>query len=140
MILQSDNGREFVNEVITALTDNSGMEHRLITEYHPEGNGVAERHVQTVKRGVIKMTEGRSADWDIYAPAVQYFINNKVSARTGSTPFSLMFARQPNGFRDFRGTTDLTAHFEGGAYRERLQKLTDAIYPVLNEKMKMGWK
>ena len=38
------------------------------------------------------MTEGRSAHWDIYTPTVQYFIHNKVSARTGSTLFSLMFA------------------------------------------------
>jgi len=134
-ILQSDNGKEFVNQVINALTENSGIEHRLITAYHPQANGVAERYVQTAKRAIVKMTMGRNEDWDLYVPAIQYAINLKVTARHGSTPFSLMFARTPNGFSDFTATTDLTHNFDGEGYHKRLQQFTDTLYPAINERV-----
>ena len=34
-VLQSDNGTEFVNSVISAITSLTGIDHRLITAYHP---------------------------------------------------------------------------------------------------------
>jgi hypothetical protein len=135
-ILQSDNGKEFINELIRILVEEGGFEHRTITAYNARANGAAERAVQTVKRGVIKMTEGRRQDWDIYVPAVQYALNLKVTARHGSTPFSLMFARHPNGFRDYSSTLDLTSFFEGERYRNHLQKLTKVLFPAISEKVK----
>lgn len=34
-------------------------------------------------------------------PSAQLFLNSKYNARTKSTPFSLMFGRNPNDFVDF---------------------------------------
>lgn len=44
-ILQSDNGREFRNEMLKKLTTQAGVDHRFVTPYHPRANGVAERYV-----------------------------------------------------------------------------------------------
>ncbi|KAG1328484.1 hypothetical protein G6F62_008123 [Rhizopus arrhizus] len=37
-IIQSDNGTEYVNEIIRKFTEVSGIDHRLITAYHPRSN------------------------------------------------------------------------------------------------------
>ncbi|KAG1224979.1 hypothetical protein G6F67_009403 [Rhizopus microsporus] len=44
-ILQSDNGGEFVNELMQIFAEEAGFEHRLISSYHPRANGVSEKWV-----------------------------------------------------------------------------------------------
>ena len=34
-ILQSDNGTEFVNSLVKTMSNNLGVNHRLLTPYHP---------------------------------------------------------------------------------------------------------
>jgi transposase InsO family protein len=41
-ILQSDNGTEFVNSIIGQLSQLYGIDHQLITPYHPRANGLVE--------------------------------------------------------------------------------------------------
>src|SRR3990167_470739 len=45
-IIQSDNGREFVNEIMDELCSQGGVDLRLISPYHPRANGITERAVQ----------------------------------------------------------------------------------------------
>ena len=40
-VIQGDNGTEFVNEIIKQWLSQAGVNHRLITPYHPEANGAA---------------------------------------------------------------------------------------------------
>jgi transposase InsO family protein len=49
-IMQSDNGREFVNQLLAALTDMLGVDHRLVAPYNPAANGVAESAVRDYSR------------------------------------------------------------------------------------------
>ncbi|SAL97783.1 hypothetical protein [Absidia glauca] len=53
-ILQSDNGKEFANQVMTRFKLKAGFDHRLITPYYPQGNGSAERTVGTSMRLIKK--------------------------------------------------------------------------------------
>ena len=57
-ILQSDNGSEFVNAVLSELTELYGIDHRLITPYHPQANGLVERTNKEVARSVKKIDGG----------------------------------------------------------------------------------
>ena len=43
-IVQSDNGTEFVNEIVRQLTKQVGIDHRTISAYHPRANGAQQRH------------------------------------------------------------------------------------------------
>ncbi|KAG1247247.1 hypothetical protein G6F68_014281 [Rhizopus microsporus] len=88
----SDNGTEFKNEITKMLFYAFGVERRFSTPYHPAGNGIAERFVQSAKRTIEKVLGGASEDWQLYVPVAQLMINNEISTRTLSTPFSLMFA------------------------------------------------
>ena len=133
-ILQSDNGSEFVNEIIQTIRDNAGFDHRLITPYHPQANGTAERWVGIATKAIIKQVNGVQRDWDLHVATTQYAINLKVSARHGSTPFSLMFAQTPNGFSNYTATQDLTANFDAEGYLKKLQTFTDIVFPAINKK------
>jgi hypothetical protein len=83
-IVQSDNGKEFVNQVMTKFKIRAGFDHRLITPYYPQSNGAAERTVGTSKMVIKKLVEGAPEHWDICAPVAQLAINNKVSKRTNA--------------------------------------------------------
>jgi transposase InsO family protein len=92
-IIQSDNGSEFVNETIHHLTELVNVDHRCSTPYHPRGNGVAERFVQTSRRSIKRKLQGNTTAWDLTLPAVQLDLNTRVIASHRSTPFALFFAR-----------------------------------------------
>jgi transposase InsO family protein len=105
-IIQSDNGTEFVNEMMSLLAEHSGFEHRLISAYHPRANGVSERWVQSSVNTIKKQVNGMSADWDLYVGPTQLFLNTKYNERTKTPPFTLMFGRNANDFEDFSKEKD----------------------------------
>lgn len=93
-ILQSDNGTEFVNQLMQHFKRAAGFDHRLVTPYHPRANGVAERWVQSSIKAIKKRVQRVHKDWDIYVPAVQLALNAKVSTRLNTPPFSLKFYKE----------------------------------------------
>ena len=94
-IVQSDNGKEFANSVVVHLSSKLGFEHRKITAYNPKANGAAERLVRTIKAKLFAAVKGNVPEWPDRLRAVQFWYNQTVHRRHGSTPFSLMFARAP---------------------------------------------
>src|SRR5262249_11983552 len=86
-IIQSDNGSEFVNALITNVTKAVGIDHRLVTPYHPQANGLVERNVQTAIAAIRKQLRGAKQEWTRYVAGVQLAMNSKVAAIHGSTPF-----------------------------------------------------
>src|SRR3989338_736870 len=99
-VLSSDNGREFVNSIIDEFAKATGFATRTTSAYHPRGNGLAERFVQTSLQTVKKMVQGHLAQWDFFVPMAQFFINSKISEHHQSTPFAIMFAMAPSLFCD----------------------------------------
>ena len=100
-IIQSDNGTEFVNKLLGAMTKLYGIEHRLITAYNAHADGLVERKNKDVEQILRKYLEGAFGAWDDWLPMVQIAVNDAINQRTKSAPFSLMFGRKFNGFRDF---------------------------------------
>jgi hypothetical protein len=100
-ILQSDNGTEFVNQVLDAMRVVYGIDHCLITAYHPRANGLVERRNKEVSRALRKFCEGTFGAWQDWLPLVQISLNDAVSERTGTAAFSLMFGQKFNDFHDF---------------------------------------
>ena len=101
-ILQSDNGLEFVNTIIAQMVKLYGIDHRLITAYHPVANGMVERENKEVARALKKYTYSSSVRWHLWLPLIQLGLNTRFLARTKSTPFAVMFGREFNDFDDFK--------------------------------------
>lgn len=108
-IMQSDNGSEFVNEIVRALVKLTGIDHRFISPYSPRADGKVERAIGTVMSVIKKELHGRSVDWPLFVPFAQLAFNHKVTTLTGSSPFVLMFGRALNELKDY---TDIPAGSE----------------------------
>jgi transposase InsO family protein len=133
-VIQSDNGTEFVNAIMSKICEISGIDHRLISSYHARANGVAERFVQTTAQTILKILDGNLTQWEDQVPAVQYYINSKVSSRTNSTPYSLMFGRPLNNLVDYRKTQIELLTEEG--LLKRITYLNDLVYPTISAAVK----
>ncbi|KAG2228371.1 hypothetical protein INT48_007210, partial [Thamnidium elegans] len=104
-VLTSDNGSEFVNEIVSQLILMSGIDRRLSLPYTPTGNSVTERFVGIAKSVIIKSLKGKHADWDLYLNPTQLAMNIKYSKLHKSRPYSIVFNRQPNDFKDYSNVT-----------------------------------
>ena len=74
------------------------IDHRLITPYNAQADGLVENVVRTVKVLCAKYLSAGHKFWTLLAPFWQIAINTKIKERTGSTPFALMFNRRMNDF------------------------------------------
>ena len=54
----TDNGTCFVSAELEAFLNHNGIKHVTSGPYHPSSNGLAERAVQVVKKGLKKVTKG----------------------------------------------------------------------------------
>ena len=89
----SDNGVEFVNEVVNKLTHVHGIQRRLITSYRPQANGQVERFNRTVL-SVLRKVCGDTPDmWPEWLEFVMLAIRTSTHAATGLSPFEVMFGR-----------------------------------------------
>jgi len=130
-ILQSDNGREFVNSITKIMTTKMRIDHRLITPYHPRGNGVAENHVKTAVQMIRKQVLEEGHMWDEHLPFIQLSMNTRIVSLHNSSPFSLFFARQNNGFSNFCDEKNNPLTHEG--LIERLKYMTETVFPAIKE-------
>jgi hypothetical protein len=131
-VLQSDNGREFVSDVMKEMTTSMNVQHRLVTPYHPRGNGVAENHVKTACTIIRKEVEDNKETWARHAPMAQLAMNARVVALHNSSPFALFFARRFNGLSNFSDEKgNITSHEE---LMERLEYMTKIVFPAVEIK------
>jgi transposase InsO family protein len=131
-VIQSDNGTEFVNEMMSLLAEHSGFEHRLISAYHPRANGVSERWVQSSVNTIKKQVNGMSADWDLYVGPTQLHLNTKYNERTKTPPFTLMFGRNANDFEDFSKEKDKAKRTEiNQQLQDKIKMMSEIVYPAI---------
>lgn len=133
-ILQSDNGPEFVNEVLRALVQINGIDHRLISPYNPRADGKVERSIQTVMMVIKKLLHGTNRHWPLFVPFAQLSFNTKVSSLTESTPFALMFNRELNEMKDYSGTEPNPISLDD--WKSHQQRVLSLIYPAISDKVR----
>ena len=132
-VLQSDNGTEFINQVMKALKALAGIDERLISPYHHRSNGIAERAIQSTSNSIYKALGGLISQWDDYLPGIQHAFNTRVIELHGSSPYSLVFGRSPNNFADYR-YNELQPE-EQVDRENRLLFLNTVVFPAVREKV-----
>lgn len=157
-ILQSDNGTEFENQILREYTRLNNAEHRFITPYHPNANGIAENTVRQVKSVLNKWTEGFVSQWPQKLSSIQYALNTNVTHLHGTAPFSIVFGRavdpiiessQSSRAETETGTTGICkpsincvssdSEAESDLFHkqilERIQVLNDLLFPEIANKI-----
>eukprot|EP00731_Ephydatia_muelleri_P028340 Em0019g1213a len=94
--LHSDQGANFVSEVMQSLCAQLGIKCTQTSAYHPEGNGQVERFNRTLEAMLSKVVEEHQKDWDCHLQKVLFAFRTAVHESTGYTPLFVMSGRSPN--------------------------------------------
>jgi hypothetical protein len=140
-VLQSDNGKEFCNEVVREMSKIMQLDLRFIAPYNPRCDGAVERAIGVLSTTIKKMLQGADIYWPLFVPAAQMHLNNKVHSVTKSTPFSLMFGRLFNLPRksDSSAYPNMPAQTEEWTQQSWLEfqsRINSVVHPELLAKMR----
>ena len=117
----SDNGGEFVNEVLQNVTKLLGIGKAKITAWRPQSNGVVERVHSTMNAMFAKSVQDNQRDWCTQLKYITYAYNTSVHRETTYSPFYLMFGRRPKMNLDLLLETPSELYKDLDDYTETLQ-------------------
>jgi hypothetical protein len=124
--------------LLAALCEIAQTQFRFTTPYHPRGNGLVERFVQTTLITLKKLIRGEEKDWDVYVPATQLCINCHISSLHQSRPFALFFGRPPiqmDSNENSQDTSDVDQNIIGDILKKRLNMMQEIVFPAIFEKV-----
>ena len=87
----TDNGTGFTSQEFKAYLKNNGVKHVTSSPYHPASNGLAERAVQIIKRGLKKVTSGKMS---VRIAEVLFTYRVSPHTTTGVSPAELLLGRR----------------------------------------------
>lgn len=117
----SDQGSEFMNNVLKQLIKFLGSKQTFNTAYHPQSNGALERFHATL-RDHIRMYQNRNLkNWDLIIPFAIMCHNTSVNQSTGFTPHELLFGYKPRPFYTMKEFNEYTANDYLKDLNERLR-------------------
>lgn len=91
--MTSDNGVQFISEVMQQACHAMGVTQDLTPLYHPESNPI-ERKNRDLKPQLAILVGQDHASWDAHLSAIRFAMNSAVTASTGFTPAYLTFGRE----------------------------------------------
>ena len=92
----SDRDSKFTSEFWTELHRLLGVQLKMTTAFHPEGNGQAEHMIQGVVHIIQASVQPDQQDWVLKVPMVEFVINASVNRATGYAPFELVYGYMPH--------------------------------------------
>ena len=100
--IRSDNGPQFISEVITQFFKIVGVEQNLTTPYSSEENAIVERCNKEVNRHITAFTFDRATteNYQEILPFVQRILNSSINDRMKVSPAQLMFGNAIDLDRD----------------------------------------
>ena len=111
-VLVSDNGTEFVSEVIEVLSRKMGIARIKTAPYNPRANGINEASHKVINDVIAKHTKPDQSDWPDQLPIALQAMRTTVHSGTRYSPFFLMFGRDPRLNLDLIFTPKLKYHGE----------------------------
>src|SRR5664279_3820287 len=97
MVLTMDNASYFRSALTREFLKRIGVSPLFSTEYHPEGNAVAERNLATLKNLISKLAHDKQKSWHKYLGPCLWAIRESVNGTTHTSPYYLAFGHLPRG-------------------------------------------
>ena len=135
--LVSDQGSNFISELMKHFYNEFGIVKIQTSVYHPEGNGLVERFNGTLKAMLRKLAANDISHWDKYLPFLLFAYREVPSASTGFSPFELLYARPIRGplalvkeswIEDNPKETSVVGHVL--KMRERMSRMKDLVHEI----------
>ena len=93
--LLSDQGTEFLNQLVNGICHLFEVTHRVTTPYHPQTNGLTERFNRTLVNLLGKLTHQHpDSEWDDLLSSATFAYRTAVHSTTRHTPFFLLHGRE----------------------------------------------
>ncbi len=89
----SDQGTIFESAAFAAFCTKYNIRKVRTTPYHPQGNGLAERTIRTIKEMLALTVNSSHDNWDDTLSEVVFSYNNTVHSSTGFAPNQIIFGR-----------------------------------------------
>ena len=96
--LVTDGGSNMSKAAVANILALVGAEARVTIPGAHEQNSAVERTIREVRQAIKKKCDKHPKEWKSFLPVIQMEINERVSKRMKSSPFSLMFARRRGVF------------------------------------------
>ncbi len=93
----SDQGAQFMSEVMQEVSRMLSVKRLVSTPYHPICNGLCEKFNGTLKRMLKRLCESKPKDWDRYVNAALFAYREAPQESTGFAPFELLYGRTVRG-------------------------------------------
>ena len=133
----SDQGREFCNELLDAVTQVLGIRKLRTTAYRPSANGRIERVHRTMNGLLSKVVSENQRDWQDKLPMITAAYNAAQHETTSYSPYYLVYGRE------YRTPLDLTLTSQNTSYGnteidyvELLQNRLKEAYETVNSRLK----
>lgn len=94
-VVRSDRGSQFISKTTKQYFQSRNIRSITTTSYHPEGNGLAERTVRTLKSYLIHYLNTDRRNWSALLPYATFTMNTSHSISRGTSPFFLLYGRNP---------------------------------------------
>ncbi|GFY75391.1 transposon Ty3-I Gag-Pol polyprotein [Trichonephila inaurata madagascariensis] len=93
-VIITDHGAVFRSRLVSSLVDLCNIDHRFITAYHPQTNGLTEHFNKTLANMLSMYVDAEQKNWDEILPFVTFAYNTAKQETTGFTPFYLLHGRE----------------------------------------------
>ena len=93
----SDQGSQFMSEVMAEVCRLLSIRHLVSSPYHPMTNGLCEKFNGTLKKILKRLCEKNPKNWDRYLDAALFAYREAPQESTGFSPFELLYGRSVRG-------------------------------------------
>ena len=93
----SDNGAQFVSQVMKEVTRLISVKQLFSSPYHPMANGLCEKFNGTLKKMLIRMSNEQPKEWDRFIEPLLFAYREVPQESTGFSPFELLYGRTLRG-------------------------------------------
>ena len=125
----SDQGTEFVNNVVDSLLKKFGIERSVTSAYNPQTNGCCERANQTIISVLRKHAEGDPLRWPEWLRFIEFSYNTRVHSSTKYSPHEILFGLKTNRFIDYSSLDKVSDELDLYNRTIQLKELEESIRP-----------